>query len=133
MSSIDYNIVRETNKVQGTTNPADLAYQIIRDYNVRSISVQNSSTRPIGISITAYYSGPIPDILSVIGPGEIKYLSINSQGEPMQYIWPLDILCGRLAGDPYPLRSDANAFVLRDGINKWWVSAFTFPSYSAPH
>ena len=57
------NYVRDYNKAQGTVNPTDLSYQIIRDINLRYITVQNSSLNPAGISITPYISGPTPKIL----------------------------------------------------------------------
>lgn len=128
-----HNIVRSTIESQGVTHPADLSYQILRDYNVRPVSIENSSPRPIGVSITTYLSGPVPDILFVLPGGRNKFIDINSHGDYPQYLWILDVQTGKPVGSTYPLRSDANSFVLRDGLNKWWVNAFRQASYSPAH
>lgn len=125
-----YNIVRDYNKLQGTTHPSDLSYQILRDYNNRYVTVENSSTRPIGIAITPYPSGPVPPILFVLQGGEIKHLGINTRGGPMQYIWMLDVQTNKLAGEPAPFRTNGNQFVLRDGINKWFVQVYRRASFA---
>jgi len=128
-----HNIIRDYDKTQGTTHPSDLAYQILRDYHVRYITIQNSSTRPIGVAITTYISGPTPEVLFSLSGGEIKHLGINSHGGPPQFIWILDLQTGLSVSSPTALKSDSNAFVLRDGINKWWVNFYSFPSYAAAH
>jgi len=128
-----HNIVRDYDKAQGTTHPSDLSYQILRDYNIRYVNIQNSSTRPIGVAIQTYLSGPTPEVLFSLAGGEIKHLGINSQGGPPQFIWLLDLQTGLPVANPSPLRSNGNAFVLRDGLNKWWVSVYKFPSYAASH
>lgn len=127
----NYNIVRDFDKVQGTTNAADLSYQIIRDYHVRQIQIHNSSTRPIGISITTFRNGPTPPILFTLAGGEVRFLAINSHGGPPQWIWLLDLVSKQPVGAPALLQSNSNAFVLRDGVNKWFVHNFSYPSYSA--
>jgi len=127
-----YNIVRNWEENQGITNAADLSYQIIRDYNIRHISVQNSSPkRAIGIAITPYSEGPLPPILYVMMPGEIKHLGINSQGGPVQFLWLIDAETKLPIGSTVPLRRDVNEFVIRDGLNKAFVQFFKSPSYSA--
>ena len=128
-----HNIVRDYNLDQGTTHPSDLSYQILRDYNVRYITVQNSSNRPIGVSITPYISGPTPEIGFILEGGEIKHLGINCHGGPVQYIWMIDIQTLKPVGAPTWLRSDANDFVLRDGVTKCFISFFKRPSYAASH
>ena len=127
------NIVRDYDKSQGTTHPTDLSYQIIRDYNLRYITVQNSSPRPVAFAITTYLNGPTPPILATLAGGEIKHLGINTQGGPPQYIWLLGVQTSLPTGPPTPLRSDANDFVIRDGMNMQWVQAFVRPSFSAGH
>jgi hypothetical protein len=127
----NYNIVRDYDKVQGTTHPSDLSYQIIRDYNLRYVTIENSSTRPIGIAINTYGTGPVPPILFTLVGGEIKHLGVNDHGGPMQFIWMLDLQTKQPVGSPAPLRSNSNQFVLRDGLNKWFVHYFGRPSYSA--
>lgn len=125
-----HNIVRDYNKSQGTTHPSDLSNQIIRDYNLRYVTIENSSTRPIGVAVVAYATGPIPQILFSLAGGEIKHLGVNSHGGPMQYVWLLDLQTKKPVGSATPLQSNANSFVLRDGVNKWWIQYFKRPSYS---
>lgn len=126
-----HNIVRDYDKSQGTTHATDLSYQIVRDYHVRHVSIENSAVSPIGVGITAYASGPTPDVRLVLQPGEIRHVAINSHGSNMQFLWILDLQTRRVAGEPYAFRTDANQFVIRDGLNKYWVHAFKSPSYSA--
>jgi len=127
------NIVRDYNEAQGTINPADLSYQIIRDYNIRQITVQNSAPRPMAFAITTYLSGPTPPILSTLYPGEIEYLGINSHGSTPQYIWLLDAQTSLPIGPTTSIRSNSNDLVIRDGLNKAWIQFFRSPSYSAAH
>jgi len=129
----NYNIVRDYNKLQGTTHPSDLAYQIIRDYHNRYVTVENSSPRPIGVGITSYCTGPVPPILFTLAGGEIRHLAINTRGGPMQYMWILDLQTKKSVSNSYPFRTDGNQFVLRDGLNKWFVQTFKRASYSAAH
>lgn len=128
--TIPQNIVRDWNKAQGITHPTDLSIQIYRDYNIRHVSVQNSATRPVGIAVTAYASGPIPSILKVMNAGELLELGINSQGQAPQYLWLLDVETGKPLGKPDLFERIANDFVIRAGLNKWYVSHFIRPSYS---
>ena len=127
--AIDYNVA------QGVTHPSDLTHQIIRDYNVRYVTVENSSTsRVVGIAIAnSYEKNPSPPIKFSLAPGEIRHIGINSIGEQMQYLHIIDLFTKNHLGEPYPFRTDANQFVLREGINKWNVSPFKRPSYNASH
>jgi len=127
----NYNIVRDYDKAQGTTHPSDLSYQIIRDYGLRYVTIENSSVRPIGIAVNTYSSGPIPPIGFTLVGGEIKHLGVNDHGGPTQFIWILDLQTKKPVGQPSPMRSNSNQFVLRDGINKWFIHYFARPSYSA--
>lgn len=126
-----YSILRDYNKAQGTTHPSDLSYSIPRNINIRYITVENSSPRPIGIAITPYLSGPIPDISFSLVGGEIKHLGINPQGGPPQYIWILDLNSKKPVSSPTLIRSNSNSLVLRDGMNKWFIQFYIRPSYSA--
>ena len=126
-----YSITRDWNKLQGTSHASDLTTQIIRDYNSRYITIENSSPRPIGVAITPYISGPTPPILFTLAGGEIKHLGINSQGGPAQSIWMLDVQTHKPVGNPTVLRRDANSFVLRDALSKWYVHFFKRASYAA--
>lgn len=125
-----YNIVRSWNMIQGMTSPTDAHVQILRDINYRYVSIENSALRPISFAITTYSSGPTPKIQYTLKAGEIKAVAINSFGESMQYLWVLS-LKGEPVGNSYPFRTDSNTFVIRDGVNKFWVDPFHFPSFRA--
>jgi len=126
------NQVRDYNVAQGTSHPSDLTHQIIRDYNIRYVTVENSSTEPIGVAITgSQLMEQTPPVNFTLAGGEIRHIGINTIGSPMQFIHIIDLETRRHVGDPYPFRTDANQFVLRDGINKWFVQAFKRPSYRA--
>jgi len=122
--SNSYNIVRDWNKVQGMTHPSDETAQIRRDINTRRISVENSSERTISVAIVPYYQGPLPIAQATLVGGRIINVGVNLPDGPMQYIHVLDPKTRKPVGAPYALRHDANSFVLRDGVNKWWVQAF---------
>jgi hypothetical protein len=119
-----YNIVRSWDKVQGMTHPSDETAQIRRDINVRKISIENSSERNISISLMPYYNGPLPTAQMTLKGGEIKNIAVNVVDGPIQYIHLLDPITRKPVGNPTALRTDSNSFVLRDGINMWFVQAF---------
>ncbi len=119
-----YNIVRDWNKVQGMTHPSDEHIQIRRDVDVRRIAVENSSERVVSIAIMPYYDGPLPNSQFTLQGGDIINVAVNNVDGPMQYIHILDPKSKKYVGKPYPLRTDSNSFVLRDGINMWFVQAF---------
>jgi hypothetical protein len=129
------SVVRDYNVAQGVTHPSDLTTQIIRDYNIRYVTIENSSpTTPLAVSIAdSWEMEPPPPIKFTLAMGEIRHIGINTIGEPMQYIHMFSLLNKKYLGEPYPLRTDANQFVLREGINKWFVSPFRRPSYNAAH
>lgn len=119
---------------QGYSHVTDEHIQIRRDINIRNVSLENSSQRPIGIAITTFYGGPndiVPKLQFVLAPGEVKALGINSHGSPMQYINPLDPVNGKRVGKPYPFQTDSQQFVLRDGMQNWFVQAFKRATYAA--
>ena len=118
------NIVRDYNKLQGTYNPADLSYQIIRDINHRYVTIENSGEERIGVSIVPYIYGKTPCIKFVLFPGEIKHLGINPQGSADQFIWLLNPTTGLPVGDASILARNSNQFVLRNGLNNWFVHRF---------
>jgi hypothetical protein len=138
-----WNIVRDWNQLQGYTNPADEMVQIRRDLNSRRVSIENSSERPIGVAITSFYTVPswneepnrtnpptqlnlAPKLLPnfYLAGGEVKYIAINTMDGPMQYVHLLDPDTGLPVSNPTPFTTGANQFVLRDGIQKWWVQRF---------
>lgn len=120
-----YNITRDWNQSQGFSNPADETVMIRRDLDIRKVSVENSSPdNPMGMAVTTYYQGPLPKIQAILQPGEVKYIGINTIGGPMQFLWMLDVQTKNPVGEPTPFRTDCNQFVLRQGLNKWFVQAF---------
>jgi hypothetical protein len=127
-------LVTDYNVLQGVTHPSDLTTQILRNYNVRYVTVENSSqTTPVGISITnAHDMRPTPPIKFSLAPGEIRHIGINTIGEQMQYLHILDLTTKAHLGEVQDFRTDANQFVLREGINKWFVSTFKRAGYVGP-
>ena len=129
--SVGRGVVRDYNIAQGVTHPSDLSTRPLRDYNIRYVTVENSSNySTIGVSIAnSFERFPSPPIKFVLGPGEIRHIGINTIGEHMQWLHMLEINTGNHTGDPYAFRTDANSFVLREGYNKWWVQAFHRATY----
>jgi len=120
-----YNISRDWNMAQGFSNPADETVMIRRDIDIRKVSVENSSPdNPLRCAITTYYEGPLPNTEFTLSPGEVKYVAINTIGGPMQFLWYMDMRSGRPLGTPTPFRTDCNQFVLRQGLNRWFVQSF---------
>jgi len=129
------SMVRDYNTAQGVTHPSDLTQQVIRDINMRYVTVENSSPyTPVGIAIAnSFDKTPTPPLKFVLAPGEIRHLGINTIGEQMQYIHILNLRSGIHMGEPYPFRTDGNQFVLREGINEWFVQAFKRATYRASY
>ena len=130
------NSVRDYNIAQGVSHPSDLTVQIIRDYNIRYITVENSSPyTPVGISIVESFDKvPIPPIKFSLAPGEIRHLGVNPPDTGMsQYIHILDLKTGKHVGEPAIIATNANQFVLREGINRWNVQKFKRATYNASH
>jgi hypothetical protein len=125
------DIVRDWDRLQGYTNMSDEHIQIRRDVNVRLVTVENSGMREVGVAITTYYGDPLPRLQFVLQPGEVKSLGINSIGSPMQYIHLLDPVNGLRVGHCTSFRTDANQFVLRDGLNGWTSQAFQRTGFRA--
>ena len=132
---VPLGVVRDYNVAQGYTHPSDSTHQIIRDINLRYVTVENSSPyTPVGIAIAdSWEIHPIPPINFSLAPGEIRHIGINPFGENMQYIHILDLKTKRHIGQPSEFRTNSNQFVLREGINKWFVDYFRRPSYTASH
>lgn len=126
---MNINVVKDYSKLQGVYHPADLSNHILREINSRYITIENSSNRSIGVAITSYYDGPVPEIQFTVVPGEVKHLGVNPHGGPSQFIRLLDLTTKRPVSDPKSIQSNSNQFVLRDGINKWWVDTFYRASY----
>lgn len=118
------NIVRDWNKLQGFTSPTDTHIQIKRDLNSRYVTLENSSQRPVGIAITTYYGDPLPKLQFILDGGEVKNIGINPIGSAMQFIHILDPVNGERIGSCTSFRTDCNQFVLRDGLNGWFVQCF---------
>ena len=120
-----YNIVRDYNKVQGVTHPSDTSNEVLRDYQIRYVNVQNSSLRPIGFAITTYGFGPTPSILKTLLGGEIIHLGINLPDGPSQWMWILDPVTKLPVGPPQIINRHGTDLVLRDGNNLWWMDIFS--------
>ncbi|HSA76238.1 MAG TPA: hypothetical protein VLE02_01715 [Nitrosarchaeum sp.] len=127
------NIVRDYNKNQGVTHPADVIGTIPRDYHTRKISVENSSVNDVMFAIVSYVDGESPKNTILLKGGEVRYLSINPRGSNPQYLWILNAKNGLVMNYPALIISTANSLVLREGINKWNVQYFYYPSLTAAH
>lgn len=129
---IPLNITRDWNQVQGTTGVEDDLWKIRNDINVRHVSIENSSpNRPIGVAIQTYYIldlKEVPKIQFVLAPGEIRDIGINSHNDTLQYIYLLNPESGKnygkMVGNPSPLQTDGQQFVIRSGLNLWWTQKF---------
>jgi hypothetical protein len=120
-----YNIVRDWEKLQGYTDVSDEIIQIRRDLNSRHVSIENSGQRPVSIAIASYYDcPPTPNINFTLQAGEVKNIGVNTMDGPIQYIHMLDPVTKKHVGSPYPLHHNIQSFVLRDGLNKWFVQGF---------
>lgn len=131
-ATYNYNIVRDWNKLQGVTSPTDLSYTIQRDLNTRHVTIENSSPRCIGVAIESFYMSckDLP-IRFVMRGGEIRDLGINPIGGPQQYLYFIDPQTKRQVGHPAALQWNSDSYVLRDGLNGWFVQYYSHPSYRA--
>lgn len=124
------NVVRDYEKLQGISHPADLIGRIPRSLDTRLISIENSSCRPVAIGISINIS-EVPPAILLLHPLQTKYLGVNPMGEADQFIHILNPKTGAPVGDPEIIARNANAFVLRDGETKWWVSKMSRPGFHA--
>lgn len=128
------NAVRDYSLAQGVTHPSDLTVHTLNDINLRYVTIENSGLVPIGIGITTTpEKDPVPPLKFKLQAGEIRHIGINSIGEMMQFIHIIDLESKTHVGRPYPMRTDSNQFVLRNGINMWFVQAFHRSTYNAAH
>ena len=130
---IPLNITRDWNQVQGTTGVEDDLWKIRNSINERHISIENSSqTHPIGVAIQTYYllsPTEVPKLQFVLRPNQIKDIAINSHGSELQYIYLLNPKTNEMLGSPSPIQTDGQQYVIRDGLNKWWVHKFKNAGY----
>lgn len=125
------NNIKHWDKLQGYTHASDEYIQIRRDLNHRYVTIENSGVNPIGIAITTYWCGDLPKVQFVINPNEIKNIGINAIGEVMQFIHLLNPITGEPVGSPTSFNTRSNQFVLREGLQKWYVQFFYRALYSA--
>ena len=113
-------------KLEAVVNPADLSYQIKRDINVRYITVENSSTKnPIGVYLgLSEQTVANPKIDFILQPGQIMHLGVNPMNTVDQFIHLVNPETWKECGPSMVLRHNANQFVLRDGVNMWYVAPF---------
>ena len=131
--TIPLNKVLDYNVLQGVSHPSDLSTRIIRDINYRYITIENSSDeKTVGIAITnSMMTNHTPPIAFRLAPGEIRHLAVNSPGlSVIQAIHMIDPVNGQFLGDPSVIQSP-NSYVIRHGLNKFWIQGFTRPSYRA--
>jgi hypothetical protein len=106
-----------------------------RDINFRYIAIENSSYREIGCAISerglefSVDRYPPPEINFILKGREIRHLGINNQGGPDQWLWLIDPVSKKPVGTPRILARHSNSFVLRDGLNKWFITYFKRASF----
>ena len=126
------NTLVDWNKIQGYTHATDSHVQPRRDLNTRYITIENSSERPVSFAITTYCcEGPLPVKQYTLVGGQIISVGINPPGEAQQYIYIIDPVTGAKIGLQTALRTDCNSFVLRDGLQGWFVQFFKRAEYRA--
>lgn len=129
----NFNHVYDYNKLNGVDHPSQNSWQIRRNIDARAITVENSSTRPVGVAISTggCCDSFQPKMQFIIEGGEVKFLGINSYGDPLQFIHLLDPTTGKPVGHSCPLSNDSNQYVLRDGLNAWWTQRYKNTGYKA--
>ena len=128
-----YSIVRDWNKAQGYSDVSDEVAYIRRDINIRHICIENSSERPFGIALATYKGHPLPEIQFILRGGQTRDVGVNTIEGPLQYIYIYDPLNNKLLGEPAALRSNAQSYVIRDGVNKVWINYFKTAGFNAAH
>lgn len=119
------NIVKDYNMLQGFSDVSENAYTIQRDINTRCISVENSSPMSkVGIAIVNVLTHDLPPVMKVIEPRDTLYLAINPPECTPQYLWILHPVTGKQLGTPIILETNSNQFVLREGLNNWFVQRY---------
>jgi hypothetical protein len=130
----DINIVKDNNVLQAVTSPGDLLVRQRWNIHVRPISIQNSSRTPVRVVINNVIDDYTVDARSFMLAGlEIKNVAVNSQGGMPQYIHLLDFKTNLPVSKPCIIERTANAFVLRDGLNMWFVQRFHYTPDRASH
>lgn len=127
----EHNVVVDFNKLQGVAHPADLFY-IPRSLNSRYITVENGSCKYVSIVIDTNVNQTNEvknEMMFTLRPLETKFLGINASGEQAQFIHIYNPQTKKLIGDPEILGRDTNSFVIREGINKYWIQRFSRPGY----
>lgn len=125
------SVVRSYKKLQGIEKESRRYGVPPRDINSRPVSIENSSPRDVGIAVTSWGGGDrIPPPRFYLRGGESKTISINSKGGNSQWIWLLDPSTKKPLGHPTIFHNHANSFVIREGLNMWFVQFYTHPTYN---
>ena len=131
----DPNIVKDWRVIQGVTSGTDLG-QGWQPWNihVRGITIENGSDTPVIVVINNDINNPHKDGRSFYLEGkELKEVGINSQGGTAQFIHLFDYKTKWAVSEPTILDRTTNSFVLRNGLNKWFVHRYHRPSYFPSH
>lgn len=118
--------------LQGVSYQSQLKYQPRRVLGTKHISIENSSPTDLAhFAITNNHVEEDASALTTItlGPGKSVQLSVNAPGETPQFIHILNKSSKYIGesfclGPSYAIRSDAQSFVLRHGLNSWFVQPF---------
>lgn len=124
-----YNKVKNYELLQGVVHPTD--HGVRRDLSSKRISVENSGDRPISVRISADFYGD--EMNFTLRGGETKFVAINAVGDGAQYITLHHPITKERLSKPTVLSRESNQFVLRDGINNWFVHKFHMALFNASH
>ena len=118
----DRSKVWDWNKTQGYEFAGD--FNPRRDINCRRVSIENSGDNPVLGAVVLYNIGPTPPVQFALGAKEVRYFGINPPDEEPQYLWLLDVQSKKPVSTPCILATNGQQFVIREGLNKWWVQKF---------
>lgn len=124
------NLVKDYNLYQGVYHPSD-SHVARRSLNVRRVLIENTGSLEVSVRISSTMYGRKTNFS--LGPGEGKFIGINPIGEGPQYITIHHPLTGERVSNPTPLSRDSNQFVIREGMNNYFIHKFYSASLNASH
>lgn len=114
---------RNWNLLQGYGDVSDEIVYTRRDINSRKISIENSGYSEVLFTISPYYD-KIGVNYKKLKPHEVFYAAVNTVDDEPQYIFLISTKDKKVIGGPFQIRSDANQYVIRQGLNKWYIQPF---------
>lgn len=98
-----------------------------RSLDVRYGRIENSGKSRVGVAINLYMRDA-PACRATkpsfyLNPGEVIELGLNTVSAPAQTLWLFDEK-GALVNTPHLMKNNVNTFVLRQGMNLWYVQDY---------